>query len=369
MEERVTVLLAVWENWSIFSSNYLTGLEAFFYLTESESMLVKEQIIKLNNTIPSEIAKDNDNDKDKDVSKEDLESLKRKAKSAGISVNDGSTISEITAKLEYVEKFSKLKLLRNKEETEFSITLSSASTEIDRTSKSLSTASGMRVPGSSGQGDWSINENRNILKLKPDSINRSHYDNEEEDDIDGVPLHSLSSHNNQKNNENENENENGDYDSDLDGVAIDDDNDRNNNNSQIFIQNQHQNQHQIQKIDSNDKQGDRQREVGQRYHNEYVDNDDDDDDVDGVPFTTEVENNNNTINNNSNDNNNNYYGKRNRENELSDSKEIISNKKNDKMKNDSNSNKKVKVRSDKNKYDSNSDSDGDGDGPGRIDFL
>ena len=336
MEERVTVLLTVWENWSIFSSNYLAGLEAFFYLTESESIIVKEQIIKLNNTIKSDITKDNDNDNDKDGSKEDLESLKRKAKSAGISVNDGSTISEITAKLEYVEKFSKLKLLRNKEEAEFSITISSASTEIDRTSKSLSTVSGIRVPGSSGQGDWSMNENRNILKLKPDSMNRSHYDNEEEDDIDGVPLNNLSNHNNQKNNENEheNENENGDYDSDLDGIAIDDCNDRNNknnnnshslshalSNSQMFIQNQNQNQNQNQIVDGNDKQGDRQREVGKNYYNEYDNNDDDDDDVDGVPFTTEDENlshpvvpnnnSNNNSNNHNNDNNdnknNNYY--------------------------------------------------------------
>ena len=349
MEERVTVLLSVWENWSIFSSNYLTGLEAFFFLTETESVIVKEQINKLNNTLTSDMTKEKEkdklNEKEKDKSKEDLESLKRKAKSAGISINDASTIAEITAKLVYVEKYSRLKLLRNKEDDEFTITISSASTEIDRASKSLSTVSGMRVPRSSGQGDRPNNEDRHNLKLNTGRL----LGEDDDEDIDGVPLNVISSHNNQYNQENNN-NENGDYDSDIDGVAIDEYDDR--NISQILKQNQNQNQNQNQII----------------YSNEY-----DDDDVDGVPFSTEVENlsrpivsNDNNSNNNNNDNIN--YGKRNRENELVDSTESNSNK-NDKKKNDKNSNKKGRVSSDKKKYDSDSDSDGDGDGPGRIDFL
>ena len=337
MEERISVLLSVWEKWSIFPNNYLNGLEAFFFLTETESTIIKDQTDK---SIIEKNLNDNDNnenitlfekDKDRSIAKEDLESLKRKAKLCGIAINDGSTTAEITAKLAYVEKYNKLKMIKSKEEEEneeFSIKISSSSTELERTIKSLRTVSGIRVSGSSGQGEWMNKENRNQMANDRNKVEQD----VEEDDIDGVPLNFMSNNNDNNNNNNNN---NSEYDSDLDGIAIDDNNNNNDNSN----------------------------------NNNNNINNDDDDDVDGIPFLSDTET--RTIISNTNTNigsSSSKIGKRSRDCEINSSNEKKINT--NSIKNDNRNQKKSRnSNNDKSKYDSNSDSDENDDGPGRIDFL
>jgi hypothetical protein len=112
-------LLAVWEDWSIFPASYLSGLSAFFYLSENDMIYIKQQIT----VHGGEDVKDDvdgvaiDEDGNSPLPQQppppqqehDLETLKRRAKLSGISITDQSTAPDILAKIDYVERYIKIK--------------------------------------------------------------------------------------------------------------------------------------------------------------------------------------------------------------------------------------------------------------------
>jgi hypothetical protein len=148
LEERVSTLLGVWENWSLFPSSYLRGLEAFFSMSETDSIAIREQSMSA-----------------AEYSKDDAESIKRKAKLLGIAVTDAFTVGEVQARVDYVERFSKAKNMKGKEEEEFSITVSAGARERGGDERD-------RERGAGAKGKWS------------EDFGSGHGD----DDVDGIPM-------------------------------------------------------------------------------------------------------------------------------------------------------------------------------------
>lgn len=175
VEIRVLGLLAVWMDWSIFPSTYIYGLESTFLQTENEylemKLLIDKDLLLLQH-------KDKLED---DSTNLQLESLKRKAKSFGISVNNDSNLCELQRKLNFVEQFIFLKQGNN------SIISVSNKTVLE---------------------DNVVNNNNN----NDDDIDGIAIDDDDNDDVDGVPLEDFNIIPHQV-----------DYDDDIDGVAMDDD--------------------------------------------------------------------------------------------------------------------------------------------------
>jgi hypothetical protein len=160
--ERVVVLLGCWDRWSLFPASYLAGLEAFFFLTEADYLDIKEQ--------------------EKNISeaggKEEFESVRRRAKLAGVAVSEESSAAEVGAKLMYVEKFTKAKSQQGKEEEEFSITVSAGARERGQGQGLDSVPQG--PPGMSAALRWA-------------SIGRGQerggmMESDDRDDVDGEPM-------------------------------------------------------------------------------------------------------------------------------------------------------------------------------------
>ena len=137
----MSVLLSVWEKWSLFPSTYLSGLEAFFFLSETESVIIKDETQKHENA-NSELFIDQSKEHSKEHSrepskeqKEDLESLRRRAKLSGVAVSEESLASELSAKINYTLRYAKNKSLKGteEEEEEFSIAISAGARERERT--------------------------------------------------------------------------------------------------------------------------------------------------------------------------------------------------------------------------------------------
>lgn len=160
--ERVVVLLGCWDRWSLFPASYLAGLEAFFFLTEADYLEIKEQ-----EKIISEAG-----------GKEDFESVRRKAKLAGVAVTEESSAAEVGAKMMYVEKYTRAKSQQGKEEEEFSITVSAGARERGQGQGQDSVSQG--PPGMSAALRWG-------------SIGRGQerggvMESDGRDDVDGVPM-------------------------------------------------------------------------------------------------------------------------------------------------------------------------------------
>ena len=313
LEERIVTLLGVWENWSLFPSNFLRGLESFFFLSEVDSLGIKESMKNIPEQIPKE-------------SKEHSESIRRKAKLLGVTVLDGTSVEEMLAKIEYVEKYIRNKNTRGREDEEFSITVSAGARETDRDRD-----------GNALQ--------RNVVGY------------EDEEDIDGLPMTTTAlgigmgigigiSHGQEGE---------GAYDDDLDGVPLD--------APGVFSS--------ASGYDSQNR-----REGGQFVTSQHGNGNsyDDDDDVDGIPLDLPT---NITVN----------YGvpsstapgKRRRGSEDISNSQLSSehnsggwggDRKSASEKNSVSKSKSKKARKSADKYASDSGSESDDDqGPGRIDFL
>jgi hypothetical protein len=306
--ERVVVLLGCWDRWSLFPASYLAGLEAFFFLTEADYLEIKEQ--------------------EKSISeaggKEDFESVRRRAKLAGVAVSEESSAAELSAKMMYVEKYTKAKSQQGKEEEEFSITVSAGARERGQGQDSVPQG----PPGMSAALRWA-------------SIGRGQErggmaESDDRDDVDGVPMGAGIGTGAGRVNSADSDIDGEEYDG-LDGVPLGGYGIRAGAGAGVST------------VDAA-----RQSSSGER-GSAY---DDYDDDVDGVPLDAPVVS--NARNSNSSTsismNAGHIPGKR-RRNSEDDSR--IKTK----------SNRKEKDRSKSEKYASDS-SDSDGDkGPGRIDFL
>lgn len=94
-------LFSAWESWSIFPALYLNGLNAAFYMTESE-------YLQLQLSIAQQQQQQREGDRDRDREEEEqLDAIRRRAKASGIAVTASSTMAELTCKLDYCEKYLK----------------------------------------------------------------------------------------------------------------------------------------------------------------------------------------------------------------------------------------------------------------------
>ena len=162
--ERVVVLLGCWDRWSLFPASYLAGLEAFFFLTEADYLEIKEQERSLSEA----------------GGKEDFESVRRRAKLAGVAVSEESSAAEVGAKMMYVEKYTKAKSQQGREEEEFSITVSAGARERGQGQGQGQDSVPQRPPGMSTAMRWA-------------SIGRGQErggiaESDDRDDVDGVPM-------------------------------------------------------------------------------------------------------------------------------------------------------------------------------------
>ena len=150
----MSTLLGVWEQWSLFPTSYLRGLEGFFSLSEADSLSIREHAKSA-----------------AEFSKDDSESIRRKAKLLGVAVNDDLSVGEVLARVEYVERFSKAKNLKGREEEEFSITVSAGARERggDETDRERERGTGAKA----NTGKWSVDLGSN---------------GDVDDDVDGIPM-------------------------------------------------------------------------------------------------------------------------------------------------------------------------------------
>eukprot|EP00597_Dinobryon_sp_UTEXLB2267_P015358 CAMPEP_0170126854 /NCGR_PEP_ID=MMETSP0020_2-20130122/20042_1 /TAXON_ID=98059 /ORGANISM="Dinobryon sp., Strain UTEXLB2267" /LENGTH=920 /DNA_ID=CAMNT_0010360101 /DNA_START=2004 /DNA_END=4763 /DNA_ORIENTATION=+ len=95
IEDRVKKLFSFWSSSSVFPPLYLAGLEAAFYMTESEFLQLQLTISQQQQQQRAEQDEDQ------------LEALRRRAKAAGVYVGPNSTVAELTCKLEYCERYLK----------------------------------------------------------------------------------------------------------------------------------------------------------------------------------------------------------------------------------------------------------------------
>jgi hypothetical protein len=93
----VKKLFAAWESWSIFPALFLNGLNAAFYMTESEYLQLQLSIAQ----------QQQQGERDDE---EQLDAIRRRAKASGIVVNASSTIAELSCKLDFCEKYLKRSL-------------------------------------------------------------------------------------------------------------------------------------------------------------------------------------------------------------------------------------------------------------------
>lgn len=94
-------LFAAWESWSIFPALFLNGLNAAFYMTESEYLQLQLSIAQQQQQQQQQGERDDD---------EQLDAIRRRAKASGIAVNASSTIAEMSCKLDFCEKYLKRSL-------------------------------------------------------------------------------------------------------------------------------------------------------------------------------------------------------------------------------------------------------------------
>jgi hypothetical protein len=175
--ERVSRVLSVWEDWSLFPTTYLNGLEAFFNMTEAEASAVKAQIDLLSTT---------NSDEEKKVPVDDLESLRRKARLYGVPYTRRTTEVEILARLEYAEKYTAKKNARVSTGA-----VGGASDNGVGTGADSSSGSGAAVSSSSSSSHLSASAAVHRGRWEADYIddyNENDNDNDDEDDVDGVPL-------------------------------------------------------------------------------------------------------------------------------------------------------------------------------------
>jgi hypothetical protein len=225
LEERVSTLLGVWENWSLFPSSYLRGLEAFFSLSETDSIAIRDQSMST-----------------AEYSKDDAESIKRKAKLLGVAVTDAFTVGEVQARVDYVERFSKAKNMKGKEEEEFSITVSAGARERGGDERDRAGAKGKWSEDfGAGDGDDDVDGIPMSMIGRTDTYSPRYnqgsvsafragavlpgdvdIDGEEYDDVDGVPFDALQAPGFSHINSNSHSHSTGAYDDDdVDGVPLD----------------------------------------------------------------------------------------------------------------------------------------------------
>lgn len=300
------MLLGCWDRWSLFPASYLAGLEAFFFLTEADYLEMKGQ-----EKIISEAG-----------GKEDFESVRRRARLAGVAVSEESSAAEVGAKMMYVEKYTKAKSQQGKEEEEFSITVSAGARERGQGQDSVPQG----PPGMSAALRWaSIGRGQDRGGMA---------ESDDRDDVDGVPMGAGTGAGRANSADSDIDGE--EYDG-LDGVPLGGYGIRAGSGAGVAA------------VDAA-----RQSSSGER-GGAY---DDYDDDVDGVPLDAPVVSNarNSSTSISVSMNAGHIPGKRRRN--LEDDSRIKTK-----------SNRKGKERSKSEKYASDS-SDSDGDkGPGRIDFL
>ena len=94
IEDRIKKLFSAWSAWSIFPPLYLNGLHAAFYMTESE-------FLQLQLSIAQQPKTEMDNDE------EQMDSLRRRARAAGVAVSPSSSAAELLCKLDFSEKYLK----------------------------------------------------------------------------------------------------------------------------------------------------------------------------------------------------------------------------------------------------------------------
>ena len=94
IEERVKKVLSAWKDWSLFPMLFIVGLEAMFYFPQTEVSLL-QQFLQSKDTLASA------------ADKEDVDGIKKRAKHAGLCVDERSNIYELGYKLDYIERYSK----------------------------------------------------------------------------------------------------------------------------------------------------------------------------------------------------------------------------------------------------------------------